>query len=36
MKTNKSIKELKKMFPFITKNEIKYKNENNKYKKERG
>lgn len=36
MKTNKSMKELKKMFPFMTENEIKYKNENNTYKTERG
>lgn len=36
MKTNKSLRELKKMFPFMTENEIKYKNENNTYKTERG
>lgn len=36
MKTSKTVRELKKMFPFMTENEIKYRNENNTYKTERG
>ena len=36
MKTNKFMRELKKMFPFMTEEEIKYRNESNTYKTGRG